>query len=113
MVEPMELSDDVDQVFKALADPSRRLLLDRLFEQDGQTLSALVGELPDMTRFGVMKHLAVLEAAHLVVTERVGREKLHYLNPVPIQGIHDRWISRYAQPYVAGLLDLRTISEGA
>lgn len=105
--------DDLDSVFKALADPSRRLLLDRLRERDGQTLSALVDEVPEMTRFGVMKHLKVLEAAHLVVTERAGREKFHYLNPVPIREIHDRWISRYAQPHVAALLGLRTMIEGA
>lgn len=99
-------------VFKALADRSRRLLLDRLRDQDGQTLSALVEHVPDMTRFGVMKHLKVLEAAHLVVTEKVGRERHHYLNAVPIREIHDRWTSRYTQPHAAGLLALRERAEG-
>ena len=105
--------DDLDLVFKALADPSRRLLLDRLREDDGQTLNALTDVLPEMTRFGVMKHLRVLEEAHLVTTERSGREKLHYLNPVPIREIHDRWISNYAEPHVVGLLALRDLTEGA
>ena len=80
-------------VFRALADPGRRTLLDRLVERDGQTLGELCTALPDMTRFGVMKHLGVLEAADLVTTEKVGREKRHYLNPVPIRLAHDRWIS--------------------
>jgi DNA-binding transcriptional ArsR family regulator len=105
--------DELDVVFRALADPSRRRLLDCLREQDGRTLGDLCDVLPDMTRFGVMKHLAVLADAHLVVTERHGRTKLHYLNPVPIRDIHDRWISRYAEPFVAGLTDLRRRSEGA
>jgi uncharacterized protein YndB with AHSA1/START domain/DNA-binding transcriptional ArsR family regulator len=96
----------MDEVFRALADPNRRLLLDRLFERDGQSLVELQGNLP-MTRFGVMKHLRVLEAAGLVVTRRVGRRKLHYLNPVPIRLVHDRWISRYAQPIVAQLSALK------
>jgi DNA-binding transcriptional ArsR family regulator/uncharacterized protein YndB with AHSA1/START domain len=96
-----------DEVFKALADPSRRLLLDRLFERDGQSLTDLRADLP-MTRFGVMKHLRVLEEAGLVTTRKVGREKLHYLNPVPIRLIHDRWISRYAQPLVAHLSALKS-----
>jgi len=96
----------VDQVFKALADPTRRSLLDELFRQDGQTLSALEERFP-MTRFGVMKHLHVLEAAGLVVTRRRGREKLHYLNPVPIRLIHDRWVSKYAEPWAAGLSGLK------
>ena len=99
-------------MFKALADDGRRALLDALRERDGRTLSELCEVLPDMTRFGVMKHLAVLEAAHLVTTERAGRSKLHYLNPVPIREIHDRWISNYAEPFVAGLLALRERSEG-
>jgi DNA-binding transcriptional ArsR family regulator len=103
----------MDSVFKALADPTRRALLDRLEEDDGQPLSTLADAFPEMTRFGVMKHLRLLEAAHLVVTEKHGREKLHYLNPVPIREIHDRWISRYAEPHVAGLLALRDRSEGA
>jgi DNA-binding transcriptional ArsR family regulator len=97
----------VDDVFKALADEGRRALLDALRRRDGQTLGELCDVLPDMTRFGVMKHLAVLEAAHLVVTERAGRSKLHYLNPVPIREIHDRWIAHYAEPFVTGLLALR------
>src|ERR1700674_2089146 len=97
----------MDDVFKALADPTRRSLLDKLFKKDGQTLSALEGRLP-MTRFGVMKHLRVLEEARLVVTRRRGREKLHFLNAVPIRLIHDRWVSKYAEPWVASLSDLKT-----
>lgn len=96
-----------DEVFKALADPNRRLLLDRLFERDGQSLGELQGGLP-MGRFGVMKHLRILEEAGLLTTRRVGRQKLHYLNPVPIRLIHDRWISRYAQPMVARLSALKS-----
>ena len=96
-----------DEVFKALADPSRRMLLDRLFERDGQSLVELQPGLP-MTRFGVMKHLRVLEEAGLLTTRKVGREKRHYLNPVPIRLIHDRWISRYAQPMVAHLSALKS-----
>ncbi|MEM9037303.1 MAG: helix-turn-helix domain-containing protein [Actinomycetota bacterium] len=96
----------MDGVFRAIADPSRRALLDRLANDDGLPLGALCEVLPEMTRFGVMKHLRVLEEAHLVVTERRGRSKLHYLNPVPIQQIHDRWISRYATPFAAALSDL-------
>jgi uncharacterized protein YndB with AHSA1/START domain/DNA-binding transcriptional ArsR family regulator len=96
----------VDDVFKALADPTRRSLLDELFEADGQTLSALEARLP-MTRFGVMKHLRVLEEAGLVVTKRRGREKLHFLNPVPIRLVHDRWVSKYAEPWAAGLTGLK------
>src|SRR5580704_1117763 len=96
----------MDAVFRALADPTRRILLDKLFEKDGQTLSALEGRL-SMTRFGVMKHLRVLEEAHLVVTKRRGREKLHFLNPVPIRLIHDRWVSKYAEPWVSALSDLK------
>jgi uncharacterized protein YndB with AHSA1/START domain len=96
----------VELVFRALADPSRRSLLDRLFERDGQTLSGLCAH-AEMTRFGVMKHLRVLEAAGLVTTRRVGREKFHYLNPVPIRLLHDRWISKYAAPWVGTLGDLK------
>src|ERR671933_2031377 len=96
----------MDEVFRALADPTRRSLLDELFEQDGQTLTALEERLP-MTRFGVMKHLKVLEDAGLVVTRRRGREKLHFLNPVPIRLVHDRWVSKYAEPWAAGLSDLK------
>jgi DNA-binding transcriptional ArsR family regulator len=96
----------MDTVFKALADPTRRSLLDRLYESDGQTLSALEGRLP-MTRFGVMKHLRVLEDAGLVVTRRRGREKLHFLNPVPIRQVYDRWVSKYAEPWAATLSGLK------
>jgi uncharacterized protein YndB with AHSA1/START domain len=96
----------MDGVFKALADPTRRSLLDELFKQDGQTLSALETRIP-MTRFGVMKHLKVLEEAGLVVTKRRGREKLHFLNVVPIRLIHDRWVSKYAEPWAATLSDLK------
>jgi DNA-binding transcriptional ArsR family regulator len=96
----------MDEVFKALADPTRRELLDMLFEQDGQSLSALEGRLP-MSRFGVMKHLKVLEEAGLVTTRRRGREKLHYLNAVPIRLVHDRWVSKYAEPWASALSDLK------
>jgi DNA-binding transcriptional ArsR family regulator len=96
----------MDDVFKALADPTRRGLLDELFRQDGQTLSALERRLP-MTRFGVMKHLKVLEDAGIVVAKRRGREKLHFLNAVPIRLIHDRWVSKYAQPWAAALSGLK------
>ena len=96
----------MDKVFRALADPTRRSLLDALFEQDGQTLSTLERRLP-MTRIGVMKHLRVLEEAGLVTTRRSGREKLHFLNPVPIRLVHDRWVSKYAEPWAAGLSGLK------
>jgi uncharacterized protein YndB with AHSA1/START domain len=96
----------MDAVFKALADPTRRGLLDELFEEDGQTLSALERRLP-MTRIGVMKHLRVLEEAGLVTTKRRGREKLHFLNPVPIRLVHDRWVSKYAEPWAATLTGLK------
>jgi uncharacterized protein YndB with AHSA1/START domain len=96
----------MDDVFRALADPTRRSLLDALFRQDGQTLSALEQRVP-MTRFGVMKHLKVLEGAGLVTSQRRGREKLHFLNPVPIRLVHDRWVSKYAEPWVAALSDLK------
>lgn len=102
---------NMDAVFKALADPTRRGLLDELFKQDGQTLGALEQRLP-MTRFGVMKHLKVLEQAGLVTTRRRGREKLHFLNPVPIRLIHDRWVSKYAERWVAGLSELKHDLEG-
>ena len=100
----------VDEVFKALADPTRRALLDELNASDGQTLSALESR-AEMTRFGVMKHLKVLEDAGLVVTRRRGREKLHFLNAVPIRLIHDRWVSKYAEPWVAALSDLKSEME--
>jgi DNA-binding transcriptional ArsR family regulator len=102
---------DDGPVFKALADPTRRHLLDRLFERDGRTLTELEEDL-DMTRFGVMKHLRVLEEAGLVVTRRQGREKHHFLNPVPIRLIHDRWIDKYTERHVAALSDLKTELEG-
>jgi len=98
--------DDEDGVFRALADPTRRFLLDLLFERDGRTLSELDAEL-EMTRFGVMKHLRVLEEAGLVATRRQGREKLHFLNPVPIRQVHDRWIDKYTEHRVSALLDLK------
>jgi uncharacterized protein YndB with AHSA1/START domain len=96
----------MDAVFRALADPTRRSLLDSLYEEDGQTLTALEGRLP-MTRIGVMKHLRILESAGLVTTKRRGREKLHFLNPVPIRLVHDRWVSKYAEPWAATLTGLK------
>ena len=104
---PVHDDDDDNRVFKALADPTRRFLLDRLFERDGRTLGELDAEL-EMTRFGVMKHLRVLEEAGLVVTRRRGREKLHFLNAVPIRQIHDRWIDKYTERVVSALLDLKS-----
>ena len=101
------------QVFRALGDPSRRLLLDRLFERDGQTLGELCRHLPAMTRFGVMRHLGVLEEASLVETRRVGREKHHYLNPVPIRLIADRWIGKFAEPVVGLMVGLKQGLEAA
>jgi len=100
----------MDAVFKALADPTRRSLLDQLYKQDGQSLKALEGNLP-MTRFGVMKHLRVLEEAGLVKTRKLGREKRHFLNPVPIRLIHDRWVSKYAEPWAATLTGLKETLE--
>jgi len=97
---------DDDRVFKALADPTRRFLLDLLFAREGQTLTELESAV-EMTRYGVMKHLKVLEEADLVVTRRSGREKLHFLNAVPIREVHDRWIDKYAERHVAALLDLK------
>ncbi|MGH9213185.1 MAG: ArsR/SmtB family transcription factor [Acidimicrobiales bacterium] len=106
------MTDD-DLVFKALADPTRRFLLDRLFQQDGRTLTDLESE-REMTRFGVMKHLRLLEAAGLVITRKAGREKLHYLNPVPILLIHDRWIDKYTERRASALTDLkRELEKGA
>ncbi|MEV8613267.1 metalloregulator ArsR/SmtB family transcription factor [Amycolatopsis sp. NPDC051373] len=98
---------DDDLVFKALADPTRRGLLDRLFERDGRTLTELESEV-DMTRFGVMKHLKLLEEAGLVVTRKEGREKLHFLNPVPIREIHDRWIDKYTERHLSALMELKS-----
>ncbi len=106
------LVHDEDSVFRALADPTRRHLLDRLFERDGRTLTDLESDL-DMTRFGVMKHLRVLEEAGLVVTRKAGREKLHFLNPIPIRVIHDRWIDKYTERQVTALVDLKNQLERA
>jgi DNA-binding transcriptional ArsR family regulator len=100
------VAEDDDRVFKALADPTRRYLLDLLFARDGRTLTELESEL-EMTRFGVMKHLRVLEDAGLVVTRKSGREKLHFLNPVPIRLIHDRWIDKYTERQVSALTELK------
>ena len=105
------MTDD-DRVFKALADPTRRFLLDRLFVRDGRTQTELESE-REMTRFGVKKHLKVLEEANLVVARRSGREKLHYLNPVPIREIHNRWIDKYTERRVSALLDLKNELESA
>src|ERR1700731_5151539 len=106
MVTYIRVMDQVDEVFRALADPTRRSLLDELFREDGQTLSMLE-ERFSMTRFGVMKHLNVLEEAGRVGPRRRGREKLHFLNPVPIRLVHDRWVSKYAEPWVATLSDIK------
>ena len=103
------MSDD-DLVFKALADPTRRFLLDLLFERDGRTLTELESGL-EMTRFGVMKHLKVLQEADLVLVRRSGREKLHFLNPVPIRLIHDRWIDKYTERHVTALVNLKKLLE--
>src|SRR3954471_2368482 len=100
-----------DDVFKALADPSRRTLLDRLYERDGRTLGDLEGALPGMTRFGVMKHLRVLEMAGLVTSRKLGRERRHYLNAVPIREMHDRWLDRYRARAADLLIDLRSVLE--
>ncbi len=101
---------DDDTVFKALADPTRRFLLDLLFQRDGRTLKELESGL-EMTRFGVMKHLRVLEEANLVVTRKSGREKLHFINPVPIRLIHDRWIDKFREREVTALTALKTMLE--
>jgi DNA-binding transcriptional ArsR family regulator len=100
--------DELDPVFRALADPTRRLLLDSLFAEDGQTAGQLCARVPEMTRFGVMKHVGLLEDAGLVTTRREGRTKLHYLNPVPIGLVADRWISKYAAPFTRAMVGLRT-----
>ena len=102
------MTEPTAPIFRALADGNRRILLDRLFERDGQTLGELCEYLPDMTRFGVMKHLRVLEKAELVTTVKVGREKLHYLNPVPIRLVHDRWISKFAEPVVGAMSAIKS-----
>jgi DNA-binding transcriptional ArsR family regulator len=100
-----------DDVFKALAEGGRRALLDALFATDGQRLSDLCVVLPEITRFGVMKHLGVLESAGLLTTEKVGREKRHYLNPVPIQQMYDRWLSKYSEPFTRALVGLKQTLE--
>ena len=112
MTKRSRIFGQVDAVFKALADPTRRGLLDELFRADGQTLRELE-ERFSMTRFGVMKHLRQLEEAGLVITRRRGREKLHFLNPVPIRLIHDRWVSKYAEPWAAGLSELKQTLESS
>jgi uncharacterized protein YndB with AHSA1/START domain len=101
------MTDDMAPIFRALADPGRRVLLDRLFERDGQTLGELCAHLPAMTRFGVMKHLGVLEEAGLVSTQRVGREKRHFLNPVPIRLVHDRWTGKFAESIAGSLSTIK------
>jgi uncharacterized protein YndB with AHSA1/START domain/DNA-binding transcriptional ArsR family regulator len=106
------MDDSTAPAFRALADPSRRLLLDQLYERDGQTLGELTAHLPDMTRFGVMRHLGVLEAAGLIATRKDGREKRHFLNPVPIRLIHDRWISKYSAPVVGAMSAMKDHLEG-
>lgn len=106
MTDDQATDDDLHQVFRALADPTRRFLLDLLFEQDGRTLTELESKLT-MTRFGVMKHLKILEDAQLVVARRSGREKLHHLNPVPIRMVHDRWIDKYTERRVTALIELK------
>jgi DNA-binding transcriptional ArsR family regulator len=98
--------EDGAEVFRALADPTRRAVLDALFERDGQTAGALCARFPEMTRFGVAKHLRILEEANLLTTARRGRTKLHFLNPVPIAQIAHRWISKYAAPYATALVEL-------
>ncbi len=100
-------ADEMDAVFRALADPTRRLLLDALFTSDAQTAGELCARVPDMTRFGVTKHLGVLEDAGLITTQRSGRSKLHHLNPVPIGMVADRWISKYAEPFTHAMVGLR------
>jgi DNA-binding transcriptional ArsR family regulator len=110
MVTYSEAMLDEDLVFKALADTSRRFLLDLLYKRDGQTLSELEWEL-EMSRFGVMKHLKVLEEAGLVITRREGREKLHFLNAIPIRQIHDRWIDKYKERQVSALVELKNSLE--
>jgi DNA-binding transcriptional ArsR family regulator len=104
------MNEDDDRVFKALADPTRRFLLDLLFTREGRTLTELESEV-EMTRFGVAKHLRVLEEAGLVVVRRAGREKLHFLNPVPIRLIHDRWIDKFTERHVTALVDLKKALE--
>ncbi len=101
----------MEPVFKALADPNRRLLLDKLHERDGQTLVELQRYLPEITRFGTMKHLRVLEEAGLVITRRSGREKHHYLNRVPIQMVYDRWVSKFSRPFTRSLTGLKYVLE--
>jgi DNA-binding transcriptional ArsR family regulator len=101
-------TDGMDGVFRALADPTRRRLLDALFAEDGQSAGELCAQVPELSRFGVMKHVGVLEDAGLVTSRRVGRTRLHYLNPVPIGLVADRWISKYAAPFTRAMVGLRT-----
>jgi DNA-binding transcriptional ArsR family regulator len=101
----------MDAVFKAISDPSRRLLMDRLFEEDGQTLGELSAVLPEMTRFGVMSHLRVLEQAGLVSTRRIGRSKHHYLDPAPIEEIHRRWVAKYAANVLGRMATVKSRAE--
>jgi uncharacterized protein YndB with AHSA1/START domain len=108
---PLVIDDPMAATFRALSDPSRRLLLDRLFERDGQTLNELTAHLPSMTRFGVMRHLGVLEEAGLITTRREGREKRHFLNPVPIRLVHDRWIGKFAEPVVGAMAAMKRTLE--
>ncbi len=110
---PFEDPSADDLVFKALADASRRRLLDLLRQRDGRSLGELAEAFPAMTRFGVMKHLAVLTGAGLVTARRHGREKLHYLNPVPIQLVYERWVSQYAAPFAAALVRTKRDLEAA
>jgi len=113
MVEPVSARDSTDDPgFRALADPTRRALLDALFERDSQSVQALCAQVPEMTRFGVMKHLVILEEANLVIAHRDGRNKLHFLNPVPIQQLADRWIGKYARPFTRALTGLQQQLEG-
>ena len=107
------VDDSTAPAFRALADPSRRLLLDRLFARDGQSLGELSAHLPEMTRFGVMRHLGVLESAGLITTRKEGREKRHFLNPVPIRRIHDRWISKYAAPVIGTMSAIKNHLEAS
>lgn len=102
-----DAADEQDAVFRALGDPTRRAILDALFTVDGQTVGELCAPFPEMTRFGVMKHLRILEDANLLVAQKLGREKRHFLNAVPIQHLADRWVSKYAQPFTRALADLR------
>ncbi len=106
-------SSDDDRVFRALADPTRRVILDALFTADGETVGQLADRFPDMSRFGVMKHLRVLEDADLLISRRVGRSKHHHLNPVPLHAIASRWLHKYSLPVTGAMLALRRDLEGS